>query len=48
MNDIECARCGWNWIMFEDQTENHCPFCPKVPWTPVFVTGCEFRVNGVK
>ena len=29
MNEIECARCGWNWFMFEGQTEADCPFCPR-------------------
>jgi hypothetical protein len=29
MKEIECARCGWNWIMFESQSEADCPFCPK-------------------
>lgn len=38
MNEIECERCGWNWIMFEGQTEGDCPFCPKEPWGFVFVT----------
>ena len=32
MNEIECARCGWNWIMFECETEADCPFCPAEPW----------------
>jgi hypothetical protein len=38
MNEIECARCGWIWIMFEGQTEGDCPFCPEEPGAPVFVT----------
>jgi hypothetical protein len=38
MNEIECARCGWNWIMFEGQAEDDCPFCPKEPGGFVFVT----------
>jgi ribosomal protein S27E len=38
MNEIECARCGWNWIMFEGQTEADCPFCPKELGGFVFVT----------
>jgi ribosomal protein S27E len=29
MTEIECARCGWNWIMFEGETEVDCPFCPE-------------------
>ena len=37
MKEIECARCGWNWIMFEGQTEADCPFCPKEPGGFVFV-----------
>lgn len=38
MNEIECVRCGWNWIMFEGQTEVDCPFCPREPGGYVFVT----------
>jgi hypothetical protein len=38
MNEIECTRCGWNWIMFEGQTEGDCPVCPKELWGPVFVS----------
>jgi|LakMenE01Jun11ns_1017448.scaffolds.fasta_scaffold9954257_4 hypothetical protein len=38
MNEIECARCGWNWIMLEGQTVDDCPFCPKEPGGFVFVT----------
>ena len=37
MNEIECARCGWNWIMFEGQTEADCPFCPRELGGFVFV-----------
>jgi hypothetical protein len=46
MNEIECARCGWNWIMFEGQTERDCPFCPKEPGGFVFVTETETGVVG--
>jgi hypothetical protein len=38
MNEIDCERCGWNWIMFEGQTKWDCPFCPKEPGGFVFVT----------
>lgn len=38
MNEIECARCSWNWIMFEGQTEGDCPFCPEETGGFVFVT----------
>ena len=38
VNEIECARCGWNWIMFEGQTEDDCPFCPSELGGFVFVT----------
>jgi hypothetical protein len=38
MKAIECARCGWNWIMYEGQTKGDCPFCPKELGGPVFVT----------
>ena len=38
MNEIECARCGWNWIMSDCQTEADCPFCPKELGGYVFVT----------
>jgi hypothetical protein len=38
MKEIECARCGWNWILFEGQTEADCPFCPKEPGGYVFIT----------
>jgi hypothetical protein len=43
MNEIECARCGWNWIMFEGQTEADCPFCPVEPGGYVLVSpkGCS-------
>ena len=41
MNEIECARCGWNWIMFEGQTEADCPFCPANAGEPTFVTSRE-------
>jgi hypothetical protein len=37
MDEIECARCGWNWIMLEGQTENDCPFCPQTPWGYTFI-----------
>jgi hypothetical protein len=39
MNEIECARCGWNWIMFEGQTEDDCPFCPE------FLGGITFQTS---
>lgn len=37
MEEIECARCGWNWIMFESETEDDCPFCPEETGGFVFV-----------
>jgi hypothetical protein len=46
MNEIECARCGWNWIMFEGLTEVDCPFCPKEPGGFVFVTETKVAVPG--
>jgi hypothetical protein len=38
MNEIACALCGWNWIIFEGETEVDCPFCPEEPGGFVFVT----------
>ena len=46
MNEIECARCGWNWIMLEGQTVDDCPFCPKEPGGFVFVTETQTGVAG--
>jgi hypothetical protein len=45
MNQIECARCGWKWIMFEVETEADCPFCPEEPWGFVFVTETQRGVS---
>lgn len=39
MNDIECKRCGWGWILFEGRAEDDCPLCPDEPGLPLFVSG---------
>jgi len=38
MNEIECDRCGWNWIMYEGEAEADCPFCPKTLGVCTFTT----------
>jgi hypothetical protein len=37
MKEIECGRCGWNWIRLVEDTEANCPFCPEDLWGFVFI-----------
>ncbi len=45
MIEIECARCAWNWIMFEGQTEADCPFCPPEFGGVCFDSGKPYSVS---
>jgi hypothetical protein len=46
MNEIECARCGWNWMMLEGETEGDCPFCPKDRWGITFSSDFAAHFRG--